>query len=109
MAAWSNPGSGRAVTTSSAQRSPWASEIATRTGAGRTAAASTRRSCSSTDRTVGSAVQPSGQPFAQVGTVLRVLQREVDEGADVAARVAQVVAAAAVHDDVDRVALGDQQ
>ncbi|SKU22795.1 Uncharacterised protein [Mycobacteroides abscessus subsp. abscessus] len=51
MAAWSNPGNGRAVTTSSAHNKPWASAIATRTGRGATAAAVTLACCSSTERT----------------------------------------------------------
>src|SRR5690606_2105777 len=109
MAAWSNPGSGRAETTSSAQRSPCASEIATRTGAGRTAADRIRSSCSSTVRTASSTVQSGGQPGTQVGADLRVVEREVDDGADVAGRVAEVVAATAVHDHVDRVPLADHQ
>src|SRR6478609_5714192 len=108
MAAMSKPGTGRGLTTSSAHRRPYASVIASRTGAGRTAAPSTRSSCSSTDRT-GLTLQPLDEPGAQLGPVFGVLEGEVDEGPDVAAGVAEVVAAAAVHDDVHGVSLRDQQ
>src|SRR5690349_18461173 len=108
MAAMSKPGTGRGLTTSSAHRRPYASVIASRTGAGRTAAPSTRSSCSSTDRTALT-LQPLDEPGAQLRPVLGVLEGVVDEGADVAAGVAEVVASAPVHHDVHRVALGDQQ
>src|SRR5690606_41845194 len=103
MAAWSNPGSGRAETTSSAQRSPCASEIATRTGAGRTAADRIRASCSSTVRTASSTVQSGGQPGTQVGADLPVVEREVDDGADGAGRAAEDLAATAADDPLYRV------
>src|SRR6185312_9600658 len=108
MAAMSKPGTGRGLTTSSAHRRPYASVIASRTGAGRTAAPSTRSSCSSTDR-IGLTLQPLDEPGAQLRPVLGAFEGVVDEGADVAAGVAEVVAAAAVHHDVHGVALGDQQ
>src|SRR5918999_3706859 len=109
MAAWSKPGSGREETTSSAQRNPCASEIATRTGAGRTAEARIRSSCSSTVLTFLSALQAGGQPGTQVGTEVRVVEREVDERADVPGGVTEVVPVTTVHDHVHRVALVDQQ
>src|SRR6185295_8669576 len=108
MAAMSNPGTGRALTTSSAHRRPYASVIASRTGAGRTAASSTRSSCSSTDRT-GLALQPLDEPGPELWPVLRGFEGEVDERPDVAAGVAKVVTTAAVHHDVHRVPLRDQQ
>src|SRR5690606_2838363 len=84
------------------------SEIATRTGAGRTAAERIRSSCSSTVRTA-STFQAGGQPGTQVGADVGVGEGEVDVGAGVPGRVAEVVAAAAVHHHVDGVALLDQE
>ena len=55
------PAAARDATTSSAQRRPCASEIATRTGAGLIAVPRIRSSCSSTDRT---GVTPSGWRLA---------------------------------------------
>src|SRR5271166_5020177 len=123
MAAWSNPGSGRSVTTSSAHIRPCASAMATRTGLGATAAAITRACCSSTERTAClSAVecgpgtrllfgqaQSFDQPAPQVWAIVVTIQCKVNRSFEVASGISQVVSRAAVHDDVYRMALLDQQ
>src|SRR6478735_4668524 len=122
MAAWSKPGSGRSVTTSSAHSKPCASAIATRTGRAATAAAVTRACCSSTERTrrlsplrgrrdVSAVDQPQTfhQPPPQFGPVVVALQRKVNRSLEVAARISQVVSVTAMDDDVHRMALVDQQ
>src|SRR5690242_2496555 len=121
MAAWSKPGSGRSVTTSSAHIRPCASAIATRTGRAATAAAVTRACCSSTERTtrlsrsrgrdVSAVDQPQTfhQPPPQIGPVVVALQRKVNRSLEVAAGISQVVSIAAMDNDVHRMALVDQQ
>src|SRR5215212_6781952 len=122
MAAWSKPGSGRSVTTSSAHIRPCASAIATRTGRGATAAAVTRACCSSTERTKRlsdvagppdpSAVdqpQPFHQPPPQIGAVVVALQGKVNRSLEVASGISQVLSITAMHDDVYRMTLVDQQ
>src|SRR6478752_3494312 len=128
MAAWSNPGSGRSVTTSSAHIRPCASAIATRTGRGATAAACTRACCSSTDRTMRLSVTEPGcgapgpmqslllsqaqsrnQPAAQVRAVVITIQGKVNRSLEVPAGISQVVSRSAVHHDVDGMALVDEQ
>src|SRR6476620_2090550 len=116
MAAWSKPGSGRSVTTSSAHSSPWASEIATRTGRGATAAAVTIVCCSSTDRKflppelLGiRPLQSVDQPFAQRWAVLVHVQRKVNRSSEVAAGISEIVSRASVHDDVNGMAFLDEE
>src|SRR5690349_4220611 len=98
--------------------------MATRTGRGATAAAATRACCSSTERTtrlspaVGACrastlvfgqAQSLHQPPPQLGAVVVAFQGKVNRSLEVAARISQVVSRPAVHHDMHRMVLLDQQ
>src|SRR5699024_4850541 len=108
MAAWLNPGTARSPSICSAQRKPRASEMEMRTGSGVTAAAEMIASCSSTLR-LGLLPESLLEPLLQCLSVGLILEGHVHAGADVAARVTEVVTLALVDDDVHRVSLGDHQ
>src|SRR5215470_8971468 len=100
--------------TSSAHSIPCASEIATRIGAGRMAAASTRASCSSTDliATVSQrpgSLQATAKPGCQLAAVVGMVESEVDGSLEQPDRVTNIVPSTAMHHYMHRVALLDQQ
>src|ERR1700675_1499302 len=108
--------------------------MATRIGRGATAAAEIRACCSSTERTAClsaqalagakpgelgpgppapllllAQAQPRHQPSPQIGAIVVTVQCKVNRSLEVPAGISQVVSGSAMHNHVDRMALGDEQ